>query len=161
MHHRRLPSFSCQRIHITRSDRKSCLFFGFSADPFHICSKKRIHAGNADHHNRRLLLQTVTDLLYSLWHFFQMSSRYDIGLIHRKIKEPILILRHGTDHGRIPSAASRCHDQHDRIRDRKARSLYTESFRSRRIKCKRRRRTVDQMCIRPELFRNVISSPLL
>ena len=161
MHHRRLPSFSCQRIHITRSDRKSCLFFVFSADPFHICSKKRIHTGNADHHNRRLLRKTVTDLLHGLRYFFQMSYRYDVCLVHRQIEETVLILWHGTDHGRIPSAASRCHDQHDRIRDRKPRSLYTESFRSRRIRCKRRRRTVDQMRIRPELLRNIIPSPLL
>ena len=161
MHHRRLPPFSCQRIHITRSNRKSCLFFGFSADPFHICSKKRIHAGNADHHNRRLLRKAVADLLYCLRYLLQVSSRYDIRLIHREIEEPVLILRHGTDHGCIPSTASRCHDQHDRIRDCKPSSLYAESFRSRRVESKRRRRTVDQMCIRPELFRNVISSPLL
>ena len=65
------------------------------------------------HHNRRLLRKAVADLLHCLRYLLQMSSRYDIRLIHRKIKETVLILRHGTDHGRIPSAASRCHNQHD------------------------------------------------
>ena len=161
MHHRRLPSFSCQRIHITRSDRKSCLFFGFSADSFHICSEKCIHTGNADHHNRRLLRKTVTDLLHGLRYFFQMSSRYDVCLVHRQIEETVLILWHGTDHGCIPPTASRCHDQHDRIRNCKPGPFHTESFRSRRVERKRRRRTVDQMRVRTELLRNVIPSPLL
>ena len=161
MHHRWLPPFSCQGIHIAWSYRKSCFFFRLSADTLHIRTQKCIHTGNADHHNRRLLRKAVADLLYCLRYLLQVSSRYDIRLIHREIEEPVLILRHGTDHGCIPSAASRCHDQHNRIRDCKPSSLYTESFRSRRVESKRRRRTVNQMRIRPELLRNIIPSPLL
>ncbi len=67
------------------------LFLRFSTDTFHIRSKKRIHTGNTDHHNGRFLLKTFTDFCHCFWNLFQMSSRYNIRLIHHQIKKTVMI----------------------------------------------------------------------
>ena len=147
MYHRWFPSLSGQCIHITWTHRKSGLLLRFTADTLHICAKKCIYTGNADHHNRWFLIQAVTDFFYCFWYFLEMTSCHDICLIHHQIKKSIVIFAHGADQGCISSAASRCHDQHDRIWNSKSGSLHTESFCSRRVKGKCRRRAVDQVHI--------------
>ena len=131
MNHWWLSSLSCQCIHITWTHRKSGFFFRFSTDTFHICSKKGIHTGNTDHHNGRSLFTAIADFFYCLRNLFQMTSRYDIGLVHHQIEKTVIIFPHGTDKRSISSTAARCHDQHDRIRHSKSRSFYSESFCSR------------------------------
>ena len=131
MHHRRLSSFSCQRVHVAWSNRKSDSFFRFSAHTLHVRPKKSIYTGNTDHHNGRSLFTAIADFFYCLRNLFQMTSRYDIGLVHHQIEKTVIIFPHGTDKRSISSTAARCHDQHDRIRHSKSRSFYSESFCSR------------------------------
>ena len=145
MDHGRLPALTCQRIHVTGTHRNIHFFLCFPTDTFHICSQKCIHTGNTDHHHRRFLLTAVTDLFYRFWDLFQMTACDNICLIHHQVKKTVIIFRHGTDKRSISSTASRRHDQHNGIRHCKPRTFYSEAFRSRRIKCQRCRRTVDQM----------------
>ena len=74
MYHRWFSSFSGQCIHVARPHRKPRFFFCFSAHTLHICAKKCIYTGDADHHNRRLLLKTFTDFCHCLWDFLQMTT---------------------------------------------------------------------------------------
>ena len=161
MHHWWFSTFSGQCIHIARAYRKSGPFFCLTADTLHICAKKCIHTSNTDHHDRWFLIQTITDFFHCLWDFLQMTTCHNICLVHHQIKKSIVIFTHGTDQGCISSAASRCHDQHDRIRNGEPGSLYPESFCSWRIKGKCCRGAVDQMHIGFKLIRNVISSTLI
>ena len=147
MYHRWFPSFSGQCIHVARPHRKPRFFFCFSAHTLHICAKKCIYTGDADHHNRRLLLKTFTDFCHCLWDFLQMTASHNICLIHHQIKKAIVIFAHGTDQRRISPTASRSHDQHDRTRNCQPCSLDSEPFCSRRVKGKGRRRTVNKMHI--------------
>ena len=87
-----------------------------------------------------------------------MTACYDIRLIHQQIIKTVVISTHRTQNRCISSAASRCHNQHDRIRNRKSRTFDTEPLRSRRVKSQRRRRTVDQMRMGNELLRNILFS---
>ena len=161
MYHRRFSSLSGQCIHITWTHRKTCFFFCFSADTLHIRTEKRIHTGDADHHNRWLPVEAIADFRHCFGDLFQMTTCHNICLVHHQIKKSIVIFTHGTDQGCISSAASRCHDQHDRIRNGEPGSLYPESFCSWRIKGKCRRGAVNQMHIGFKLIRNVISSTLI
>ena len=137
------------------------LLLCFSADTLHISSKKCIHASDADHHNRRLFLTAVADLLYCLWDFLQMTASNNIRLIHQQIIKTVLIGPHRTKHRGIAATASRRHDQHNRIRNRQTCTFDTKSFCSRRIECQRCRGTVDQMCMGNKLSGNVIFSKLI
>ena len=131
MHHRRLSSFSCKCVHVARTNRKSRSFFRLSAHTLHIRSQKGIYTGDTDHHNGWSFFAAITDFFYCLRDFFQMTPRYDIGLVHHQIKKAVVIFPHGADQGRISSAAARCHDQHDRIRYGKSRSFYSKALGSR------------------------------
>ena len=94
MDHRRLSALTGQRIHVAWPHRNIHLLLCFSADTLHIRSKKRIHAGDADHHNRRLFLTAVADLLYCLWDFLQMTASNNIRLIHHQVKKSVIVFRH-------------------------------------------------------------------
>ena len=94
MDHRRLSALTGQCIHIAGTHRNIHFFLCFSTDTLHIRSQKRIHAGDADHHNRRLFLTAVADLLYCLWDFFQMTASNNIRLIHHQVKKSVIVFRH-------------------------------------------------------------------
>ena len=145
MDHRRLSALTCQCIHVTGAHRNIYLFLCLPADTFHIRSQKCIHTGDTDHHHRRLLLTAVADLFYRFRDLFQVTACNNIRLVHHQIKKSIIVLRHGADKRSIPSAASRCHDQHNGIRYCKPGTLYAKALRSRRVKCQSCRRAVDQM----------------
>ena len=157
MDHGRLPA----RIHVTGTHRNVHFFLCFPTDTFHIRSQKRIHTGDADHHHRRLLLTAVADLFYRFGDLFQMTACDNICLAHHQVKKTVIILRHGTDKRSISSTASGRHDQHNGIRHCKPRTFYPEAFRSRRIKCQRCRRTVDQMGMRNQLSGNILFSQFI
>ena len=154
MDHRRLSAFTGQRVHVAWPHRNIYLLLCFSADTLHISSKKCIHASDADHHNRRLFLTTVADLLYCLWDFLQMTASNNIRLIHHQVKKSVIVFRHGTDKRCISATASWCHNEHNRVRHCKPCTLHAESFCTWRIKCQSFRRTVDQMLPRDHLRRN-------
>ena len=158
MYHGRLSALSGQCIHITGPHRNSCIFLRLMTDSLHICAEQRIHTGNTDHYNRRLLLKSFADLCHRLWNLFQMSSRYNIRLIHQQIIKPVMIRPHGAENRSIASAASRRYNQHNRIRHRQTCALHTESFCSRRVKSQRRRGAVDQMGMGNQLFGNILFS---
>ena len=78
-----------------------------------------------------LSFQEGHHLADSIRYLGKMSSGYKVGLIHKKIEEPVLVLGHRADYGCVPSAAAGRYDEHDRLRYGEARTLYAEAFCSR------------------------------
>ena len=61
MHHRRLTTFTSERIHIARAHMYVTFLFSFTHDSVHIGSEKRVHAGNTYHYSRRFLRKIIDD----------------------------------------------------------------------------------------------------
>ena len=131
MHHRRLSAFSGQRIHITWPYGNPCIFLCLVTDTLHICAKQGIHAGDTYHHDRWLFLKSFADFRHCLRDLFQVSSCYNVCLIHQQIIKAVMIDPHGTEHRCITAAASRRHDQHNRIRNCQTCTFDAKSFCSR------------------------------
>ena len=161
MHHRRLSALSGQCIHVTRPYRNPRIFLGLMTDTLHICAKQCIHTGDAYHHDGWLFLKSFADFCYCLGYLFQMSSSYNVCLIHQQIIKTVMIGAHGTENRCIAAATSRRHDQHDRIRNCQTCTFDAKAFCSRRIECQRCRGTVDQMCMGNKLLRNLIFSQFI
>ena len=134
-HHRRILSFSRQRIHIGRHHTHFTVqhLLCLSTDSLQIRSQQGIHAGDAQHDHLRLRFAHRQDFFNGLGNLRQMSSGDDVRFIHLEKKHPMAVSPFVRQNRGISSAAGRRDQKHDGFRNHQTGPFHSESLGARRV----------------------------